>query len=811
MLAGPVLAADYSWDYDISETDTIDLIATTARVDTEDNEIILPRYAPHTAAFWPDGSMDYAVLHPDKVVHYSYDGTDMVENTILEVAPLTNPLGLIAPNPYPDVVVSDDNSLWHYGFSGSDMSSNPALSAAGLAGVAAIGAREQSKVGIVDGEIEYYRLNGSSMQRMVGMEPDVTNPIDVALFPDSNVMVVLEENQARFFATPWSTAIEIPWMRITGLTSPKGIAVAGGTTQFEVSIIDERELKHYSFSGLEMVYNSTLSVTDGLYAPSSVTLRAGSRDKIIVDGDQVKYYEFKDGQLVHNENLSKTVKELYNVGLFWASAVVQTNAQVIDRDIDHVRVRASQILPRGTSITWSVTANDGLDWQTSWRAIHDDEGARLELFTGGTWQEIGVPDHALPEENNTDLWTSVESGRKIKWKAVLETTDPKNTPRIKTIPAGDVAVRWDVDTAPNPPIVGPKPVPEIGKWYNTTSPTFGWTFADADPGHFQTKYRLVINNRLTGGLVYDSGIITSSQPKHTVPYFSADPPKYEPGNMDNPPETPRNPTTCPSRHNGRFWEQNSYQYLVRVNVWDNLGVPSGFCEPVDFYIAAFERPRIIHVSSYPSIPNPRGGEPDTIPAYSIWNGLMFVDYPPLSPRQEPPKEHLPKEITDITDADFTEEMRHSHRVVFHGMATPEEEKDDMYLTKAGAKVRVLVDVVGPVKDVRVRFPYLSSYAKVKPALEDDETVGVPINIVNDSYRSRWLIEFWTAASLDACPTGTIVGMEWDAVPDVPPLDMVPPPEFEKTTLETPEWSRGIIKTKGSIYEDWSVVLIGKDE
>lgn len=62
------------------------------------------------------------------------------------------------------------------------------------------------------------------------------------------------------------------------------------------------------------------------------------------------------------------------------------------------------------------------------------------------------------------------------------------------------------------------------------------------------------------------------------------------------------------------------------------------------------------------------------------------------------------------------------------------------------------------------------------------------------------MEFWTDTSLEVCPDGTVVGMS-----------MTGPTASEgTTTLTTPDYSDGVVVTRGSVYENWFVVLQGRD-
>ncbi|BCV20311.1 hypothetical protein [Moorella sp. Hama-1] len=185
--AGPANAA--SWQYGITASDTpgtIDSSATSAVVDTTNHEIRLPKSAPHAASFWSDGGPDYVVMAPGKVIHYSFDGTKMVENTILDVSLPSNPLALVAGDTYPDVVVATQNKLYHYSFNGSSMVENPALDVAGLAGAVAVGVRQGEVAGLLGKSVKDYMFTGTGMVEVPKLEPSgLSNPLDIALMPDS--------------------------------------------------------------------------------------------------------------------------------------------------------------------------------------------------------------------------------------------------------------------------------------------------------------------------------------------------------------------------------------------------------------------------------------------------------------------------------------------------------------------------------------------------------------------------------------------------------------------------------------------------
>lgn len=120
--------------------------------------------------------------------------------------------------------------------------------------------------------------------------------------------------------------------------------------------------------------------------------------------------------------------------------------------------------------------------------------------------------------------------------------------------------------------------------------------------------------------------------------------------------------------------------------------------------------------------------------------------------------------------------------------------------KAGAKVVLLIDSIGPLNFASWAFPYGSgkqATVNVPPKLPDGVTnnpmypAGNPVN--------RRAVEFWTDASLTVCPTGTVVQMQATGNGAA-----------GATQLNAPPYADGVVVTEGSIYSDWFVVLQGRD-
>jgi len=583
-VSGPVRAAT-NWSYTITAGDTPAVIdpASTAVVDTAENEIRLPINITAAVGLWPEGGYDYVVLAAEVARHYSFDGTRMVENTVTSMGGLTGALALAAPRPYPDVLVATASEVKYFSFTGSGMVYNPSLSVAGLTGVMAVGSLQSGSLAVLEGsEVRYYGFDGSSMVRMPVLEPSAafTNPISLAVFPDGYDIAVLEPDRVRVFQFNGSGMMENPALAVTGLTGAKAFAVSAG----QIAVVDGNKVKHYSFDGSRMTYNSVLSVTAGLTAPTGVALRSGTFDRVIVDGGRVRYFSFDGTQMTEVPQLSVTFPGGAGEGYLPAALAVSRPADPVENAAS-VRVRAYHDLPEGTSVTWSVTA-DGVNWSRKWRVRGLSGGLTVAEVTGDnglTWNPIGDALQASPAYDRQELWADVDPGRSVRWMAELATADPAVTPKIRAPVPGQTAVAWEANTRPLAPVI-------IGgaEWYYTTTPTFYWQNTNPGPGGAQTSFQVLVRTDPAGNPVYDSGRVVSSLNSFTIPTSQA-------------PGTP-----------GPLWQSGTYRFTVEVRIWNSMGVASDWSAPHNFRILAFERPRIAEIVNPPpgqAAPDP--GNPAT--------------------------------------------------------------------------------------------------------------------------------------------------------------------------------------------------------
>ncbi len=700
------------WTYNINEIETlekIDLDNTNAVIDIENKEIRLPfSTSPNAIDFSPDGSYSYAVLTDNGLKYFMFDGDEIVENTVLRVN-TTNPLGFALIQSFPDAAIVAKDGVSVFKFSGSGMTEVPILGVQGLSNTISIATLNKNMYSVLDEDnVKTFGFSGSEMIEIQELAiKGLTDPVALAA-TKNNEIAVIEKDKIRWFGFTGDNMLEIPALSITNdLTDLKSLAIDNG----RITVIDDKEIKTFLYDGSKMSKVTALSVTSGLTKPSAIALRPGSYDLLVVDGKNIDYYAFDGTQMIKNDMLSIVVEDVLTGSGYVSEAVIQSKAS--SRQADMVRVRANLILPAGTSITWSVTA-DGANWVKRWRGRGTETGPVTEIShdNGNTWQIIGDISVAGTFSDTKELWADVAPGDSIKWKAELATTDKNETPKITGLLG--VAVRWEANSRPKPP---PVVVPEEG-WYYTTTPTFNWDFVDLDEDDYQTAFQVEIRSQSDDELVYDSGKVTSSETSFTLPT-----------------------STLPGV-SGPLWQSGTYAFYVQIRTWDAADAESEWSSAGYFKVLAFERPRIAEIVSSP-------------------------------PGQEEP----------------TLDNEGSHIMILS-----DTNASSLPKVKAGARVTIMLDSVGPILDEPYNvasFPYLNTAAIIDTA-ERLYSAGYPIN--------RWIMSFYTDAAIKEVPTGTVVKMQTQGIGS----------EGGTTVFNIPPYADGVVVTEGSIYEDWFVVLEGSD-
>src|SRR5690606_29407272 len=112
--------------------------------------------------------------------------------------------------------------------------------------------------------------------------------------------------------------------------------------------------------------------------------------------------------------------------------------------------------------------------------------------------------------------------------------------------------------------------------------------------------------------------------------------------------------------------------------------------------------------------------------------------------------------------------------------------------RAGAKVRVLVDGVGPAQAFHALFPYIDGSGQVRRATLDD---GSPVwTNPAGAETNRWSIELWTEPRKDITPDGAVIEADLAADAGAVGEMRVDPDPFPMFVID------------GSVHELFKVIL-----
>jgi hypothetical protein len=134
----------------------------------------------------------------------------------------------------------------------------------------------------------------------------------------------------------------------------------------------------------------------------------------------------------------------------------------------------------------------------------------------------------------------------------------------------------------------------------------------------------------------------------------------------------------------------------------------------------------------------------------------------------------------------------THEVIQHGT-----DGEELPVTKAGGRITILVDSIGKVNLDPIHgvgsaiFPYLDQTATIGEVTLDATIPGPGGN-------KRWKITFWTSPDKTICPDNTIIGM-----------DLIGNSDGYLPELNVQNFADGVARTKGSVYDNWNVVLQGR--
>ncbi|MCF8012594.1 MAG: hypothetical protein K9L17_14200 [Clostridiales bacterium] len=700
---------------------------------------------------WATASWEYRIDNGDTPSTINEDLTNcIVDTTNNEIRlPRFSPNSVAFwPDGSTDYVVMTPDKIKHFSWTGADMVENDILSIPNQNNPLAIAAPSPyPDVVMLDKNngLKHYSFTGSEMVENPALSVSgMTGTLFLGAEANS---VSTISNQKIYTYTDGSRNYSLE--PDVDFTNPIGLSLYPDKNN--MIVLDNNKARFFMSTGSNMVENPALAIT-GLNNPKCIS-SGDSINTAIIDGNEVEHYSFDGSSMQYNSVLSVPAGELNSPTA--VALCPGTNDRIIvdGNEVKYYRFDSGNLVYDADR---SVTVNN-LDQLGGYapKGIVISEIKNPPVST--THLRIRAY-HDLPKKTSitwylttdgstfTPVWrVKNDSGNKIseKWNGSTWTnlgeaslTEPSlnNKDLWVELPSGQ-DIAWKAELTTSNFDVSPK----------IKAPTPGDTTVKWEAGNPPSKPNINLPD----------ACYPSTTPQITWSFSDPDPTDsqsayeaiikkksdntiiYESGVVNSSAPFFEIPTSESPDVSGPLWASGEYRYTFEIKTYDSVGIPSEWTVPEEFCVIGLERPRIKDMVSAAD------GQTDPIP-------------------------------DDIS----------THLVIPKGMT-----EEDLPITKTGAKISLLVDSVGPLNSLDAIFPYLSKQATVH-SIENKLPAKNPVN--------RWKIEFWTDASIENVPNGTVVDMDLTG--------HSPEGDTKLSTTDNPPYAVGIVKTNGSIYEDWTVIL-----
>jgi hypothetical protein len=621
----------------------------------------------------------------------------------------------------------------------------------------------------------HYSFNGEEMvENPIASVNDLTNPLSVfsASYPD---VIVSTKTDVTHYSFAGSGMIENPALSIAGLTSVASIASRNN----DISILQGNQADYYAFDGLEMANVPNLSI-GGLNNPVEVALFQDTYDAAVLEQDKVRFYYFTGTEMTEAPDLALSgfTNPLKSISVDDGMVSIIEGNQVKTYVFDGSEYSYAEAL----SVTGSLVSPSCLAVRPGSRdmIVADNNEVKYFMFDGNElvynpslskqiadFSPIGYITDAVVQSNlvmssatasRVTAHCEVPPGTSITWSVYTGSWTPvwrirgAPTPIVEYIPNGLVWV-----ASPESLWKEHSETSWVG-WraeLRTSNPSVTPKIKAPNPGT-DTAVMLEKNSKPTVNLVLEPCYLTMTP---TISWDFID--------VDGNGQTEYDLRICDDMN-------YLYSYAAESNIPQHTMLP--YEDPVtpsplwnsgwntfEFKIRvkdevqwsdwvtksitfrAFERPRVVEVS----VP----GE-----------------------EYEPPVINLPA----------------THEVIQHGT-----DGEELPVTKAGGRITILVDSIGKVNLDPIHgvgsaiFPYLDQTATIGEVTLDATRYGPGGN-------KRWKITFWTSPDKTICPDNTTIGM-----------DLIGNSDGYLPELNVQNFADGVARTKGSVYDNWNVVLQGR--
>lgn len=819
LLFGTSVEANSRWEYSVTESLTAQKINTNSTIaifDYDQKTIQLPtRPLPGAIEFTSDGSIEYAVIGPNGITAFSFDGEQMIENPLLSIdGGLDNPVSFaLSTMPTPTICVAEENGdlIKQYRYD----SGSPSLAISGLERILSVSSYRTGEIIAMSQEKATFLVPiDNQLMPVPGLTAEgLIDPIAIATGDDYETAVLMDGG-VKWFSFDGSTLIHNPIMSYSGnFEDPLTITASGQS----FAIIEQGEVELYSYNSQNMAVSFTASVPD-LNNPVGVALRPGTKDMVVIDKKgindfELRYFMYDGSGMIENLFLAQTVSSLLRGDQYQQRGVVISEAQEPIADYANwLRIRANIDLPNDTGIKWYL-ASSGTEetphWYPAWRAdrinndliirkYHDDSwklyrGDINDIFPKHDTNESYPPVTLDPDEENPEtkniletLWVPIaeeHKGGQVRWKAEMYTNDKSVTPKIITevfASQNDLSVVWEANATPFAPVIedvddnigdddhdnehetdigdddpADYAIPTIERkdgWIYSTTPTIYWSFQDPDgDSDSQSAYQVRLLNL---AIVGPSDLANVEDIPGAIIYDSLPQQGSETSYQIG--------TSGNSVDPGPMWLSGNYSFAVQVRTWDKNSAESPWSAPaldtgegIDiFNVLAFERPRIVELVNPPE----DNGEGES-----------------YGPEIENPA---------------------THRMVPQNASI-----GDLPIFKAGTWVTVRLDGVGPIDPEEIRAVFRYEVDGSRYVILNSQIQYCDNYTQTHNENQQFDIKFFTEAPIEMFPDGTLVKM-YAGGRSVEGIDA------GKTIKHLPPYADGVAVSSGTAYEMWYVVLQG---
>lgn len=410
-------------DEGFTDTSLVDLTKTTAKVDTVNNYVLLPWQSLASSLNMLENGTGYATASKEGIRLYEYnDATGRVEqNNVYSCPWATDATGVSIRQDNLNVWAITPDSIAYYKFDGAGMSNDPALKTTGLVdvlSVAAYKARDSALVLQSSGnkaKITRYEA-GANLNPALVFQPDITDPVSVSMVNDSPDFRLFTKDSVYYFSydEAGGTYIEDPARKIAGLSG----VISGSSDEAGNSILTNTDVSYYINNDSGGASRVDVLSPGPVNNPVAVSLKPGAYEQVFIDENgNVQWWTYDDaaGRMVRDPNMEISGLEL-NKGYAHPRSYFSVNVNTAT-SYDAAYLTVNEDRPAGTSISYYISSDGGL----SFTAV-----------TAGSW--VAVP-----------------SGSNFVVKAVLDTGDPRQTPKLLHVVLNvdqDMVLEGNIDPQP---------------------------------------------------------------------------------------------------------------------------------------------------------------------------------------------------------------------------------------------------------------------------------------------------------------------------------------------------------------------------